>query len=43
LIEPLASFAEIGLAAAVAADGFVIVPDTSEGYSAGTSVEAYLY
>jgi molybdopterin molybdotransferase len=43
LIEPLASFAEIGLAAAVGADGFIVIPDTNEGYPAGTSVEAYLY
>jgi molybdopterin molybdotransferase len=42
-IEPLASFAETGLAAAVAAAGFVIIPETSEGYPAGTSLDAYLY
>jgi molybdopterin molybdotransferase len=31
-IEPLPSFAEIGLMAAASADGFVIVPQGSEGY-----------
>jgi molybdopterin molybdotransferase len=41
--EPIASFAEIGLMAAVNADGFVIVPETSEGYPAGTSVNVHLY
>lgn len=43
LIEPLAPFAEIGLMAAVGADGFVIIPDTREGYPAGAAVDAYLY
>jgi molybdopterin molybdotransferase len=41
--EPIASFAEIGLMAAVNADGFVIVPETSEGYPSGASVNVYLY
>jgi molybdopterin biosynthesis enzyme len=40
---PIASFAEIGLMAAVGADGFVVVPETSEGYPPGTSVNVYLY
>ena len=30
--EPLPSFGEIGMMAAVAADGFVIVPEASEGH-----------
>jgi molybdopterin molybdotransferase len=42
-IVPIASFAEIGLMAAVGADGFVVVPETSEGYPPGTSVNVYLY
>jgi len=41
--EPIASFAEIGLMAAVNADGFVIVPETSEGYPSGASVNVYRY
>jgi molybdopterin molybdotransferase len=41
--EPIAPFAEIGLMAAVDADGFVIVPETSEGYPPGASVNIYLY
>jgi molybdopterin molybdotransferase len=43
LVEPIASFSEIGLMAAASADGFVIVPETSEGYPPGASVYAYLY
>jgi molybdopterin molybdotransferase len=42
-VEPDASFVETGLRAAVAADGFVIVPAQSEGYPAGASVNAYFY
>ncbi len=42
-IEPIVSFAEIGLMAAVQADGFIIIPEASEGYPSGTSVTAYLY
>jgi molybdopterin molybdotransferase len=42
-IEPVASFAEGGLGAAVAADGFVIVPAPSEGFPAGAAIEAYFY
>jgi molybdopterin molybdotransferase len=42
-IEPVASFAEAGMMAAVAADGFVIVPAASEGYPAGAAVNAYFY
>ncbi len=42
-VEPLPSFSEIGLMAAVAADGFVIVPEESEGYPQGAPVTVYLY
>jgi molybdopterin molybdotransferase len=42
-IEPIASFAEIGLMAAVQGDGFIIIPEASEGYPSGVSVTAYLY
>jgi molybdopterin molybdotransferase len=42
-IEPVAPFSEIGLMAAASADGFIIVPETSEGYPPGASVDVYLY
>jgi molybdopterin molybdotransferase len=42
-VEPTASFAETGLKAAVEADGFVIVSETSEGHPAGSVVDVYLY
>jgi molybdopterin molybdotransferase len=42
-IEPLPSFAEIGLMAAVGADGFVIVPQGSEGFARGARTTVYLY
>jgi molybdopterin molybdotransferase len=42
-VEPLPSFAEIGLMAAVGADGFVIVPEGSEGHPQGARVTVYLY
>jgi molybdopterin molybdotransferase len=42
-VEPLPSFGETGLMAIVAADGFVIVPEASEGYPQGTSVTVYLH
>ena len=42
-IEPSGSFVETGLRAAVAADGFIIVPAQSEGYPADASVSAYFY
>lgn len=38
--EPLA---DAGLVGAALADGFVLVPEGSEGYPAGTSVPIYLY
>ena len=43
MAEPLPSFGETGLMAAVAADGFVIVPEASEGYPQGASVTVHLY
>jgi len=42
-VEPVPSFAEAGLMAAVAADGFVIVAAGSEGYPQGARVTAHLY
>lgn len=42
-IEPLASFAEAGLGAAIESDGFVILPEGSEGYAQGALVSVYLY
>jgi molybdopterin molybdotransferase len=42
-VEPLPSFTETGLMAAVGADGFVIVPQGSEGYPQGGRVIVYLY
>ena len=42
-VEPLPSFAETGLMAAVTADGFVIVPHGSEGFPQGARVRVYLY
>jgi molybdopterin molybdotransferase len=41
-VEPIASFAEAGLAAAIQADGFVIVPAGSEGYARDSAVMVYL-
>ena len=41
--EPLPSLDEIGMMAAVAADGFVIVPEASEGHPQGSPVTVYLY
>ena len=40
--EPVTSFAEAGLAAAAHADGFVLVPEASEGYPQGAAVTVYL-
>jgi len=42
-VEPLPSFSETGLRAAVSAEGFVIVPQGSEGYQQGARVTVYLY
>lgn len=41
-VEPIVPFAEAGLASAVQADGFVLVPETSEGYPQGAPVTVYL-
>lgn len=43
LVEPLPSFSETGLMSAITGDGFVIVPEASEGYPRGASVTVYLY
>jgi molybdopterin molybdotransferase len=43
IVEPAPSFAETGLMAAVNADGFVIVPEGSEGYPQGARVTVHLY
>jgi molybdopterin molybdotransferase len=42
-VEPLPSFAETGLMAAAGADGFVIVPQGSEGYPQGARMTVYIY
>jgi molybdopterin molybdotransferase len=42
-IEPVGAGTAFGLASAVRADGFVVVPPGSEGYPAGTRVEVRLY
>jgi molybdopterin molybdotransferase len=42
-VEPLPSFAEMGLMAAARADGFVIIPQGSEGYPRGARMTVYLY
>jgi molybdopterin molybdotransferase len=42
-VEPIASFTEAGLTAAAHGDGFVLVPEASEGYPPGTEVTVYLY
>jgi molybdopterin molybdotransferase len=41
--EPLAPFAEVGLVAAAQADGFVLVPETREGYPEGAMVTVHLH
>jgi molybdopterin molybdotransferase len=43
VVEPLPSFGEAGLMSAITADGFVIVPEASEGYPQGASVTVHLY
>ena len=42
-VEPIVSFDELGLMAAARADGFVIIPEGSEGFAEGATVAAYLY
>lgn len=41
-VEPMPSLQEAGLAAAAHADGFILVPETSEGYPQGAAVAVYL-
>jgi molybdopterin molybdotransferase len=41
-VEPIPSFAENGLVAAARADGFVIIPEGSEGLVKGATVTVYL-
>jgi molybdopterin molybdotransferase len=43
VVEPLPSLGEAELMSAITADGFVIVPEASEGYPQGASVTVYLY
>lgn len=40
---PLGSADSGGLVSAVKADGFVVVPEASEGYAPGSSVRVHLY
>jgi molybdopterin molybdotransferase len=42
-VEPLSVGGASVLSSTTRADGFVIVPDDSEGFAAGTDVEAWLY
>jgi molybdopterin molybdotransferase len=42
-IEPLAISGASILSSTTRADGFVVVPEDSEGYAAGTEVDLYLY
>lgn len=42
-VEPIATLAEAGLKALAEADGFVLVPEMSEGYPKGASLTVYLY
>jgi molybdopterin molybdotransferase len=41
-VEPIPSFAEAGLMSASRADGFVIIPEGSEGFPEGAAVTVYL-
>jgi molybdopterin molybdotransferase len=41
--EPLASSGASILSSTTRADGFVVVPEESEGYAPGTRVQVYLY
>jgi len=42
-VEPLAIGGAAILSSTTRADGFVVVPDDSEGYASGTNVEVFLY
>lgn len=41
--EPMVSFAGAGLRAVTEADGFVVVPEGSEGYQTGSTLTVHLY
>ena len=41
-VEPVISFAEAGLGATLRADGFVVVPDNSEGFSEGAALTVHV-
>jgi molybdopterin molybdotransferase len=40
--DPLPSLVDAGIASAARADGFVLVPEGSEGYAAGSQVTLYI-
>jgi molybdopterin molybdotransferase len=42
-VEPVASFSEAGLTSAARGSGFILVPESSEGYPQGAAVKVYLY
>jgi molybdopterin molybdotransferase len=42
-VEPLAVGGASVLSSTTRADGFVLVPDDSEGFAQGTDVEVWLY
>jgi molybdopterin biosynthesis enzyme len=42
-VEPVTSFDAAGLFAATLADGFVFVPEGSEGFAQGATVEVYFH
>ena len=42
-VEPLAIGGASILSSTTRADGFVVVPEDSEGYASGTNVEVFLY
>jgi len=42
-VEPLAISGAAILSSTTRADGFVVVPEDSEGYAEGTEVELFLY
>jgi molybdopterin molybdotransferase len=43
LAEPMAAVAEGGLKTMSQADGFVLIPEGSEGYPQGATITVYLY
>jgi molybdopterin molybdotransferase len=42
-VEPVASFAEAGIGALTRADGFVVLPEGSEGGAEGSRVTVYFF